>query len=223
MDKIDFKNGQSPYINADNLNKIQENAETAIDENKNYVDEQIDNISTGMPIGSGCDFFGTIPPTNFLFADGRAISRVEYAELFDIIGTTYGIGDGETTFNLPDKRERVSVGFSANSENGTSGATFGILGALGGVLKHVHKFGVTLLNYYAMPSFVNTNTGALAAGDKDKPVGWTKNGELVGVRNNSLQTSTTNNTLEKYYSSADTSEGTTLQPYIVCNYIIKVK
>jgi microcystin-dependent protein len=73
--------------------------------------EEMLTIATNasMPVGSGIDFFGTTPPENYMFADGRAISRTEYSELFSIIGTTYGTGDGSTTFNLPDKRERVSV------------------------------------------------------------------------------------------------------------------
>lgn len=92
------------------------------------VEEAIQNIENGsayatksetMPIGAGCDYYGKTAPTNFLFADGRAISRTEYAELFKIIGTTYGAGDGLTTFNLPDKRERVSIMASSNYPLGT--------------------------------------------------------------------------------------------------------
>ena len=65
------------------------------------------NITT--PVGSGMDYYGTEAPLNYMFADGRELSRTEYAELFSIIGTTYGAGDGVNTFNLPDKRERVSI------------------------------------------------------------------------------------------------------------------
>ena len=61
------------------------------------------------PIGSGMDYYGTEAPANYMFADGRELSRTEYAELFAVIGTTYGAGDGSTTFNLPDKRERVTM------------------------------------------------------------------------------------------------------------------
>src|SRR5258708_8105207 len=58
-----------------------------------------------MPIGAGCDYWGsTVPNGSFKFADGSALSRTTYAALFAIIGTTFGAGDGSTTFNLPDKR-----------------------------------------------------------------------------------------------------------------------
>lgn len=62
------------------------------------------------PVGAGMDFYGATAPEGWLFADGSAVSRADYAELFAVIGTTYGAGDGVTTFNLPDKRGRVTVG-----------------------------------------------------------------------------------------------------------------
>ena len=74
----------------------------------------------GLPIGSGMDYFGTTAPSGYMFADGSAISRTQYAELFAIIGTTYGAGDGSTTFNLPDKREAVTIMKSASDTLGTT-------------------------------------------------------------------------------------------------------
>ena len=56
--------------------------------------------------------FAYIPTPNsgFLYCDGSAVSRTTYAELFAKIGTTYGVGNGSTTFNLPDRRGLVGVG-----------------------------------------------------------------------------------------------------------------
>lgn len=65
---------------------------------------------TGVPIGACIDYFGTTPPSGYLFAAGQEISRATYASLFAVLGTTYGSGDGSTTFNLPDTRGRVSAG-----------------------------------------------------------------------------------------------------------------
>lgn len=61
------------------------------------------NNMVSIPIGSGCDYYGETPPERFLVADGSAISRTDYSELFEVIGTSYGTGDGTTTFNLPNK------------------------------------------------------------------------------------------------------------------------
>lgn len=70
----------------------------------------IDNEKIFVPIGGGYDYYGAeLPNENVMWADGSAISRSEYSGLFAVIGTTYGAGDGSTTFNLPDKRRRHAL------------------------------------------------------------------------------------------------------------------
>ena len=58
----------------------------------------------GVPIGAVFHFAASTAPTGFLKANGAAVSRTTFAALFAITGTTYGVGDGSTTFNLPDLR-----------------------------------------------------------------------------------------------------------------------
>ena len=65
--------------------------------------------SSGVPSGAGVDWYGASLPSGYLWADGSAVSRTTYASLFAAIGTTHGVGDGSSTFNLPDKRGRVSA------------------------------------------------------------------------------------------------------------------
>lgn len=84
------------------------------------IKDKLSKTGGGSPIGSGMDYFGTTAPENYMFADGSAISRTEYAELFAVIGTTYGAGDGSTTFNLPDKREAVTIMKSSSDTLGTT-------------------------------------------------------------------------------------------------------
>ena len=55
----------------------------------------------GALIGSVTWYAGASTPENYLLCDGSAVSRTNYADLFAVIGTTYGTGDGSTTFNLP--------------------------------------------------------------------------------------------------------------------------
>lgn len=57
-----------------------------------------------FPPGTLIDFAGATAPQGWLMCDGSAISRTEYAALFAAIGTAHGVGDGSTTFNLPDLR-----------------------------------------------------------------------------------------------------------------------
>ena len=78
--------------------------------------------SDTLPIGTQVAYGGTVPPTGWLICDGSAVSRTTYAELFKVIGTSYGAGDGSTTFNLPNKKGRVSAGYdSTNSKFNTIG------------------------------------------------------------------------------------------------------
>ena len=60
----------------------------------------------GNRAGEICFFALSSPPTGFLAADGSAVSRTTYASLFAAIGTTFGAGNGSTTFNVPDMRGR---------------------------------------------------------------------------------------------------------------------
>lgn len=78
-----------------------------------------------VPIGSGMDWFTNSAPDGWLLCQGQAISRTTYYELFQVIGTTYGAGNGSTTFNLPDFRGRTGVGKAAR---GTFNNSFNNLG-----------------------------------------------------------------------------------------------
>lgn len=63
-----------------------------------------------VPVGIISPFAGSSAPAGWLMCAGQAVSRSEYSGLFDIIGTTYGSGDGSTTFAVPDLRGRVVAG-----------------------------------------------------------------------------------------------------------------
>ena len=64
-----------------------------------------------IPSGAGMEWYSdTLPSGGWLWQDGSAISRATYASLFAVLGTQFGVGDGSTTFNLPDRRGRVGVG-----------------------------------------------------------------------------------------------------------------
>jgi microcystin-dependent protein len=63
-------------------------------------------------IGVIVAFGGSVAPSKWILCDGSAISRADYSELFSIIGTAYGAGNGTTTFNVPDLKGRIPVGKS---------------------------------------------------------------------------------------------------------------
>lgn len=90
------------------------------------------------PIGSILGFAGASAPTGWVFCDGTALSRTDYAALYAALGTSFGSGDGSTTFNVPDLRGRVLVGKDnmgtgaagrvGSSADGLDGATFAASG-----------------------------------------------------------------------------------------------
>lgn len=92
-----------------------------------------------LPAGAVIPYAGSAAPAGWLFCGGQAVNRSDYAALFAAIGTTYGVGDGSTTFNLPDLRGRVIAGeddmggTAANRlTSGGSGVAGATLGASGG-------------------------------------------------------------------------------------------
>lgn len=99
---------------------------TAQGGNGRWLRRVIDN-----PVGSIEIVAHSNTPLGYLLCDGSAVSRTTYAKLFNAIGTTYGVGDGSTTFNLPNCKGRFPLG---KADAGT-GST---LGETGGELDHDH-------------------------------------------------------------------------------------
>ena len=133
-------------------------------------------------------------PNGYMFCDGSAISRTTYSELFSLIGTSYGSGDGSTTFNLPNLKGRVQVGIDTNDTD------FNTIGKTGGskyLQAHKHS-------YLRQPvSYSELNQGATILGDTSYPAVY---------KNPNAETDT-----------AGTGNSGNLQPYVVSNFIIKVK
>ena len=126
-------------------------------------------ISTVIPAGTVVAFAGGALPLGWLFPYGQAISRVSYAALFAALGTTYGVGDGSTTFNVPDLRGRVVA--AADALGGTpasrlgSGATGGITGgavpgAVGGEQSHVQTTAEMVAHTHSMNAVSGSNSSS---------------------------------------------------------------
>jgi microcystin-dependent protein len=77
----------------------------------------IEGINTGIIV----PWTDTSVPAGFLECDGSAVSRSTYADLFAVIGTTYGAGNGSTTFDLPDLQDNVLLGKSNNKALASTG------------------------------------------------------------------------------------------------------
>jgi microcystin-dependent protein len=93
----------------------------------------------GIPVGAQIAYAGSSAPLGWLLCYGQPVSRTRYAALFATIGTAYGAGDGSTSFNVPDKRGRASIGadgMGGSAANrvtaGVSGVNAAVVGASGG-------------------------------------------------------------------------------------------
>ena len=179
----------------------------------------------GPPPGTGMDFWGTTAPEGYIFANGQAISRTTFARLFDVFGTTYGSGDGSTTFNVPDKRGRVSAGkddMGGSSANRlTSPINGDNLGAVGGLESH------TLITA-EMPAHGHTgttSTDGLHQHSYEKPNadGGSEAGPFQRYTPSTVNTSTDGNHNHSLNLNNTGGGGAhnNMQPTIVANYIIK--
>lgn len=136
-------------------------------------------------------------PSGYLFCQGANVSRTTYAELFAVVGTTWGAGDGSTTFTLPDLRRRTLVG-----SGGDGTATLGnAIGNVGGAETHT-------LTTAQMPAHSHVINSYLA---------------LMGGSQYGLQLSANGNTsTDKSTSSTGTGNAhNNMQPSAVVRYIIK--
>ena len=187
---IEFNNLTQPAINDTNLNLMQQ-----------LIKQDIQGAVSGdtLPIGTIVPFGSDTFPENWLLCDGSAVSRTTYQDLFNIIGTTYGAGDGFTTFNLPDLRGRVSVGKSSDTE-------FDTLGETGGEKKHTLTIDEMPSHTHELYAAAGGSTQFSAYASKDN--GNTGAGEISGY-----------SSVPKY--KGNNQPHNILQPYIVTNYIIK--
>lgn len=167
---------------------------------------------TGVPSGSVMPYAGSSAPTDWLLCSGAAVSRTTYAALFAVIGTTYGSGDGSTTFNLPDLRGRSAFGVdnmggtAANRiTSGGSGITGTTLGAAGGAE-------TVTLSTSQIPSHNHYPTGNLS---QISAGGFSGYGYYNGVNSGNAGSNA------PMSSTGGGGAHNTVPPAIILNYIIK--
>lgn len=184
-----------------------------------YLNENFESLDTllasaggdvSVPVGAGMDYWGTTAPSGWIFPYGQALNRTTYAALFAVMGTTYGAGDGSTTFNVPDKRGRASFGkddmggTSANRLTDQAGGFNGdMLGDSGGEETHT-------LSEAEVPASTVSITD------------WSGNQtQITGSQPGALiKTSAGTYGSRSFSTNGGGGAHNTLPPGIVCNYII---
>lgn len=191
-----------------------------------------------IPLAAGMDYWAsTAPNTSFAFPVGQAINRTTYASLFALIGTTYGVGDGSTTFNLPDKRGRVSAAVDAMGGSAANRLTTAGLDGNGASLgigagHETHTLSTAEIPAHNHSASV-TDNGHVHA--EQFPVGGggaTWNQSVSGASTGILTSSFGSVTINTQSASTGISVGIAnngggnphaiVQPTIVCNYIMRI-
>ena len=176
-----------------------------------------------VPVGSMQAFAGSSAPTGWLLCNGTTASRTTYSNLFSVIGTTYGVGDGSTTFGLPDMRGRVPMGAGTGNQQGVFGSgviTGGIslaartAGQFGGDERgQAHAHALTIANSGALPIY---RSGAGAGGRWITTLGvGTGDYLLYGTDDNQINANTA------IPGGGMLGTGGNVPPFVVLNYIIK--
>ena len=146
---------------------------------------------------------GSTAPSGWMLCNGAAISRTDYAALFAAIGTKYGVGNGTTTFNIPDLRGRIPVGLDATQTE------FDNLGEKGGAKTHT-------LTEAELPSHTHTVLGYSGVDDKNMTgnVGRMQAADTFGQNNTTYDKPT--------LGTGGGGAHNNLQPYLTLNYIISI-
>jgi microcystin-dependent protein len=229
------------------VSTIQESTTTISATEIGYLDGVTSSIQTQIlaalvPSGTVSQTARATAPTGYLLCDGSAISRTTYSSLFDAIGTAYGVGDNSTTFNIPNLKGRVPVGFDSSQTE------FDTLGETGGAKTHTlteaqmpshthiqnsHNHTQDAHNHSQNPHNHSQTIGNIddlnfTGGGGQNPPADGPNAFTNGSVTQST-TATNNATTATNQATTATNQNTgggqahnNLQPYVVLNYMIKI-
>lgn len=174
---------------------------------------------TLVPPGTVVYYAGTLIPDGWLAGDGAAVSRTTYASLFTNISTTYGVGNGTTTFNVPDCTGRVLAGKETAETRLTtalSGINGGTLGAAGGAQSYV----IAQTNLPNINFSMNNHTHSTAA--LTNATGSFGSSAVQGVSTQNTSIATGNQSASNVPSGGSDTPLNSVQPTIVMHCIIKI-
>lgn len=180
-----------------------------------------DGVNGIVPVGSLMMWSTATAPSQWLLCDGSAVSRNLYASLFNVIGTTYGTGDGSTTFNVPDMRGRLPRGVSGSYALASTGGADTVNLIATDLPYHAHNLtdpghSHTLNNAAQNNQFFNGLAGTNRQSEIASSLGATDTATTGITVEPSLLDGSGNPVLP-----GDRTEVNIRNPYLTVNYIIK--
>ena len=194
----------------------------------------------GTPSGSLLMWPTTSAPTGYLLCNGTAVSRTTYAALFAVVGTTFGAGDGSTTFNLPNYADRMPIGAGTIAASiGATGGSASTTLSTSNLPSHTHSFSGS-----GSGTTNGATTGIYDAGHTHPTVGGIGNAQGGGGSSGAQYVNGTNPTTNSGVGNANIEDpghahsfgvsisgttgatgsgtaATTISPYLGINFIIK--
>jgi microcystin-dependent protein len=205
---------------------------------KSYVDTTI------VPSGTIVMWGGTVAPDGWLLLQGQAVSRVTYAPLFAVFGTAYGVGDGVSTFNLPDLRSRFPVGLGSATWSDARGETGGSADAVVVTHNHTQNSHNHTQNAHGHGTITTSSAGAhthqtrgfVSRGTTSGETTMTINQNNVSLANSFMEsagahthtvvvgnaTATNNGVTATNNAAGESGTNKNLPPYITLNFMVKV-
>ena len=170
----------------------------------------------GIPTATIVPWSSSSVPTGFLECNGAAVSRSTYSALFAIVGTTYGAGDGASTFNLPDLQDNVAMGKSGTKALASTGGanTVAASGTVGGSTANATLSTAQLASH-------SHNSGISSPGSTNKQLVNPDNQFPIGSPATTGNTGSGTGHSHNMSATFTGSATSVVQPYLTIIYIIK--
>ena len=177
-------------------------------------------LEGGIPTATIVPWTDSSVPTGFLECDGSAVSRSTYSALFAVVGTTYGAGNGSTTFNVPDLQDNVPIGKSGTKALASTGGanTVSNSGNVGGSTANA------TISTAQMPSHSHIQKNSAGQGNPSSGAFLRQNYAGASQNNTNVSTHTDGSGSGHSHNMSATFSGSAnsvLQPYLTVIYIIK--